>query len=398
MNKNNIPKLLYVINSDWFLLSHRKEIVISAVNLGFDVYVASPSTGTSSIINNSGMKHINIQLERSGKNVFKDMIYIYNIAKIYFKLKPNIVHHITVKPIIYGAFVSRLTARRSCIYAISGMGMLFQDGNSLSPKIWSYMMRLLINKNLSHILVQNKKDEDKFKQYGFKNIKKFPGSGVNLNEYILPKSKHGENTVNVIYASRLLKTKGIYEYIEAIKLLKNNREQRVKYFVAGMLDTEQKNSITREEVTAWEEEKLIQYLGNVDDMPILLSKIDILVLPSYYKEGLPKVLIEAGAMGIPVITTNVPGCSDIIINKYNGFICEPRNPIQLKDKMEEMITNKKLREIMGNNARKRVEKLYDVRKVVSGHVSIYRSLSPCAKIDVASSREYDHAIFEINQG
>lgn len=370
-----MKKLFIVVNVDWFFLSHRKNIAIAAKNAGYDVTVITNFTGHQSDIERLGLKAINLTLSRTGKSVLEAAKVLFFLSRLYKKEKPDIVHHVGMKVMLFGTLAARLTKTRNIVNAISGTGMLFSS-NSISAKIVLFFLKQT-NCNTYKYIFQNLDDRTAFE----KNRISLPeqavmikGSGVNLNEYKYVSEHEKDNSViKIVFTGRMLESKGVLILVEAARSLKQQYIGRIQFLLCGALD-ENPESLTLSDMNSMCDGNYIKWLGFQKDIYSVLKACHIMCFPSFYMEGLPKSVIDAEASGLPVITTDWVGCRDTVDNGYNGFIVPPKNSKELADKIAILVENTELRQQMGRNARIFAEKNFSIEQVINAHLETYSSL------------------------
>lgn len=345
-----MKKILFFVNVDWFFLSHRLPIALAAIEQGYEVHIATSITDKQEELTSHGLVVHPLPIGRSKTNLIGEVRTFISIIKVLRKVKPDVLHTVTIKPVLYGGFAARLTGIKNCVAAISGLGFIF------TTRGWKARFRRLFvtsayrlalkHKNLK-VIFQNPNDRDtliKAANLRSNQIVMIPGSGVDLSRYIATPPIAGVPVV--IMAARLLRDKGVYEYIEAAKLLKQ-KGVSVKFQLAGKPDPDNPLSITEEEFSSWKSDGMVEMLGHRSDMPNLLSNAHIFVLPSFYGEGLSKALIEAAASGRPVVTTDIPGCRDAIIPDVTGLLIPPKDAQALAEAIEKLVLDAGLRQKWG---------------------------------------------------
>ena len=371
-------KLLILVNYLSFFLTHRLPIAEESLNNGFEVFIGYGELrgADPKFLEKKGFKLNLIPIEPGGINFFKDLKTIYHIWNYFKRVKPDIVHLVTIKPYLYGGFVSRITKVPNLVSAVSGLGTLFIN-NDLKSKILRLFLypvyKFAFNHKNQKIIVQNNDDLNFLLEWGvldLSKVKLFKGSGVEISNFTNLKECSGK--INICFAARLLRDKGVYEFINAAKLLKK-RGVNARFFLAGDLDQNNPSGLTLDELNKIKREGFIQYLGYQEDIPSLYSKSHIICLPSY-REGLPKSLIEAAAAGRAIVTTDVPGCRDAIIPNETGILVPSKNVKKLADALERLIKYPKLRITMGKAGRKFAEKEFPINKIVQKHLDIYQDL------------------------
>lgn len=369
-------KLLIIVNVDWFLYSHRLPIILEANKKGYEVHIATKITDISkkNSLLNKGIYIHELSFDRSGKNLKKFITVFFEIILLLYKIKPNVLHLVTIQPIIFGGIAARIVGINKIVYAISGLGHTFLLKNSTSSIRRFFMLKVyrfaMATKNRI-VIFQNPSDLDLLSKkclLSSREVVLIPGSGVDLNKFKyseLPKS-----TPTILMASRLLKSKGVYEFVNAARILKNEGLD-IKFQLVGKPDKSNPLAIKRNEINQWIEDGLIEYLGFQNKMNEIIPKSHIVVLPSYYPEGLPKIICEAAACGRAVITTNQPGCKDAIVEGETGILIETRQSKQLAMAILNLIKDPNLLKKMSYKARKRAEKLFNIDSIVEKHIEIY---------------------------
>ncbi len=365
------------VNVDWFFFSHRMPIAMNANLRNVEMSVYTDITQRKDLPQFQGFNLLQSPLSRSSKNY---LLFFLEIFKAYFlilKFKPNLIHAVTIKPIIFLGIVSRITGT-PFIGAISGLGPVFSQETFLHRirlNIVMLIYKFIFKPNTSIIICQNLHDRDVLKRFGVgdeASIFIIPGSGVDLEKF---KPLYIEEKVPVILmASRILLEKGVYEFCNAAKSF-NKTNQKAKFLLAGPIDSSSPNAISETDIRAICEDCGVDYLGDRNDLNILLATASIFVLPSYYPEGVPKVLLEAAASGTAIITTDHPGCRDAIVDQKTGIIVEPKNSTALELAITRLLNEPKTLMQMGKAGRILAEKLFDEKKVVETHYSLYEKFA-----------------------
>jgi len=334
--------------------------LLSLQEEGHDIYcVSNDEEGYSSKLEDLGFKFIRVNIENNSKNPFKDLLLIKEYFKVYRQINPDIILHNAIKPNIYGTIVAGII-RKPTINNISGLGTLF-----IKKSISTYLAKFLYYISQSFattVFFQNKHDMKLFidgKLVNESKSKLIQGSGVDTSRFVSDKSKLNNKIFQFLFVGRLLKDKGIVELYEAAKKLYNEGLNFKLTFLGGLYKNNE-TSISEDLLKNWTESDFVNHLGATDDVVSVMQTADCLVLPSY-REGLSKVLIEASSMEIPIITTNVPGCKDVVIDGHNGFLVKVKDVEDLADKMKKMLNlNKNQRLQMGKNGRKRALGIFDL--------------------------------------
>lgn len=372
-----MKKILFVVNVDWFLMSHRFEIVKAALADGYETHILTRFTEYESFLEQQGFHTHHINIDRSSTSIMATLDLLRKFVQIFKEVRPDLVHLITIKPVILGGIAARIVNIHAVVASISGLGTVFIDNNSsikrleLVKRLYKYA---LSHKNIN-VIFQNSEDLNTIKEIvALKDsqITLIKGSGVNLHKFEFKEIPKGIPIV--MFASRLLKDKGILEFVDSVKIIKTTYPNiQARFVVVGKLDYDNNTSITEAQLNNWIKDQLIEYWGYKNDMSQVIKDSSIIVLPSY-REGFPKVLIEASAIGRPIITTDVPGCRDAIIDQKTGILVSVRNAHALSEAIFYLVNNKDIIIQMGLAARKLAEKEYDVNKVVEKHLKIYKSL------------------------
>lgn len=369
-------KVVYFVNTYDFFVSHRLRIAHEAINKGCRVYVISSGVPVDPVSGDL-ISYINIPLSRSGLNPFSEVFVFFLILINFIKIRPDVLHLVTIKPVIYGGIVARLLGVSSVVAAISGLGSVFSAKKGL-PLFRLRLVKLLYRFALKHnnlrVIFQNADDKEKLFSTGAIKQEQtviIRGSGVGLDEY--PHLPEPAGLPVVAMAARLLKEKGVCEFVEAARILKA-RSIDVDMRLVGAPDFGNPCSVTEDELAEWQAEGVVTLMGFRKDIAAQYAASNIVCLPSYYGEGLPKSLIEAAACGRAVITTDMPGCRDAITPDETGILIEPKNAVALADTIQYLIENPSIRMTMGGAGRKLAENAFTIESVVEQHMDIYREL------------------------
>ena len=370
-------KILFFVTEDWYFVSHRLHIARTLKENGFEVILLTRVHKHKKIIENQGIRVIPIDLKRESRNLFQEIKTIFKVAGVYKKEKPYLVHHVAAKPILYGSIAAR--AANICLYvnAFAGLGFVFsQKNNFLSIIIQSIFIqayRFIFHSRSAYAIFQNPEDKVLFES--LRIVKKnrstlIRGSGVNVAKYRFFKEPEGQ--VNILLGARMIWDKGIGELIQAVRIL---REQQVDFHVilAGIPDPANPNSVNEQTLKKWHAQGIIEWVGYQKDMSHVLSRIHIATLPSY-REGVPKFLIEAAACGRPIVTTDVPGCREIVQHNKNGILIPVRNSLALANSLLKLIKDSELREKMGACGRAMVIKSFSEKIVAQKTLTFYKTI------------------------
>ena len=370
-------RLFIVVNVDWFFLSHRKDIALSAQENGYEVTVVTKDTGMKSTIEALGLKVIDLPMNRSGQNIIEELYTCWFLYRLYRREKPDIVHHVGLKTILWGTLAAKLAKVHGVVNAVSGLGIFFSEENtSLVSKLLPRVLRFSHHRKNLAVIFQNEEDKGLFlKNRIIKEEQAFmiKGSGVDLNQYCYtPEQESGK--IKVLLTARMIVEKGVFVLVDAALKIKEKYRDKVEFLLCGGLDDNPK-AIKEEELKAVCDGGYIQWLGYRTDVLKLLKSCHIVAFPSYYKEGLPKSLIEAAAVGRPIVTTNSIGCKETVVDGYNGYLIPVKDSDTLAEKLNLLFEDENLRRNMGRNSRILAEKDFSIENVIHRHLEIYSQLS-----------------------
>ena len=313
-----------------------------------------------------GIEFCEIDIKNYGTNPFEEVKLLNQLIKLYKSIKPDIVFHYTIKPNIYGSIAAAYCKIPSIIIT-TGLGHLFEFKNITIRWITFFLYRIacILAKEVWFL---NSNDQDVFV---YKRIVKksrtriLNSEGINTEWFKPGKAKKNSNNPSFLFAGRLLKDKGIIEFIEAARVIRK-KYPAVKFYVLGFVDQSNPNSISYDELRLHQQEKTIKYLGETSDVRPFLYKTSCLVFPSFYREGMSRILMEAASMETPIITTDNVGCRDIVEHNLNGFICKPQSTASLVDSLEKFIhLDIRDKMEMGKFGRKKMIKEFDEQLVLT---------------------------------
>ena len=378
IKKTTKPKLVFFVSEDWYFYSHRLPLAIAAKKEGFDVYLITKKVSHSELIKEHGINVVNLDLNRGKISLISDFLMFIKLIKILQKIKPDIIHNVALKPILYGNIATLILGINSSVSSFAGLGYIFISDTLIARTI-NFILRVLfrstLNRNNNRVIFQNMDDLNLMidKNFISKNITTIiRGSGVDKKQFRY--SVENNETRNIVLASRLLWDKGIGEFVKASEIIRNKNYKNIRFIIVGKLDDQNPSSISKRNILHWQEKKLIEWWGFNDDINKVYQQSNIVCLPSY-REGLPKSLIEAAACGRAIVTTDVPGCREIVKDKYNGFLVPPKNAKLLAEAILDLINDNSLRNKMGKNGLKYFQNNFTIENIVSQHIKIYRDLS-----------------------
>jgi glycosyltransferase involved in cell wall biosynthesis len=369
-------KLLFVVNVDWFFLSHRLPIALQAQRQGYQVHIATGLTDKLAELQHLGFFVHSLTLERSNSgpaNAWRTMLQLWCVFKL---VRPDVVHLVTIKPVLFGGLVARIAGVPAVVVAVSGLGFVFVAHGAIAiMRRWlvGMLYRIALGHRNLKVIFQNPDDRAIVAKLIHLPDSKFSmirGSGVDLTHFRHETLPQGLPVV--LFAARFLIDKGLREFVQAARLLKQ-QGLAARFCLVGSIDPANPASLEVAELNHWIYEGVVELWGQRSDMPLVLSSAHLVVLPSY-REGFPKVLQEAAACGRAVVTTDVPGCRDAIDPGVTGVLVPVRNAAALADALNGLINNPARCQAMGNAGRALAESAFDVRQVVSAHLRIYREL------------------------
>jgi glycosyltransferase involved in cell wall biosynthesis len=367
-------KIILSANTSWYLFNFRASTIQEFIRLNHEVICIAPEDDYTQKLKNLGCIYVPLYMDNKGINPIKDAYLLFQFFRNYFLHKPDAIFHFTIKNNIYGTWAAKSLAIPA-INNISGLGTAF-----LSKGLLSKFVKLLYKTSQCFaykVFCQNPEDMDlliKQKLVSAQNLILLPGSGVNLKRFHPSlKSVHHNEHFTFLYAGRMLQDKGLFELIEAVLSI-NKNARRCNLVLCGFSNVDNRSAIAISELEEWDKIPGIDWIGPSDNVELVMAGADCLVLPSY-REGMPKTILEAGAMELPVIASNVPGCQNIIQNKINGILCKPKDSLDLEHAMLSIMnmTNEE-RIIMGQQGRMKVKKEFDEKIVVNFATTILHEL------------------------
>lgn len=374
-----MPKILFLVSEDWYFCSHRMPVARAARDAGFEVVVATRVQEHAEPIRKEGFKLIPIRLRRRNRNPLREVLSVIEIFLIYKAERPDIVHHVSIQPVLYGTLAARMARIPAIINALAGMGYAFSSEVTrakLLQNVIKAALKLLLNSENGKVIVQNSADLRMLAQEGIvkrERLVLIKGSGVDVKQF-LPKREDGGLPI-IILASRMLWDKGIKEFVEAAGYLKNTGI-KARFVLAGNSDLDNPTAIPIFQLEKWHTSGIVEWWGYCNNMVGVFEQSNIICLPSAYGEGVPKVLIEAASCGRPIVTSDMPGCREIVRHNENGLLVPPRDPRSLANALKVLIENPELRAKMGARGREIVEAEFSEEIVVKQTMEIYKRINP----------------------
>lgn len=364
--------LLFFVTEDWYFVSHRLGLAIAARNMGMRVTVVTRVREHGAVIEREGIRVIPFEIARSGTNPLRELGTIARLIQLYRRERPDVAHHVAMKPVLYGALAARAAGVPHQVNALAGMGWLFTSKSGIARAIKPFVrnaLRFALRGGIA--LVQNPDDEELLVQIGVprSQVRRIAGSGIDLDLY--PVQPEAPGPVVVVLPSRLLWDKGVGEFVSAARELKA-RGSTARFVLAGQPDAQNPASVPAEQIRDWVSEGVVDHLGWVSDMPALLAASHIVCLPSY-REGLPRSLLEAAAAGRALVTTDVPGCRELVTDGDNGLLVPSRDAHALAAAIERLATDPALRAACGARSRARAEKEFARDVVIPQTLALYQT-------------------------
>jgi len=366
-----------VANVDWFFISHRLCIAKETQKKGWNVVVACEDTGRREEIEKQGIRFIDFRFSRSGTSPLTEAGTLLGFLRLYKSVKPSVVHHITLKPVIYGSVIARHLNIKGVVNAISGLGYNFTgDRVSKVQRVMVKLMRYGFNRPNLTLIFQNADDQNVLMELGVisskNNIERIKGSGVDL-ELFHQSSFPDFGIIKILLPIRMLWDKGVKELREASEILRSSYQSRIQFILAGLADEDNKAGVPASYLNDWQDGNYVVWLGYQKDMVKVYQDSHIVVLPSY-REGMPKTLIEACAIGRAIITTDAIGCRECVDEGENGLKVPVYSVQPLADAIEKLVLNPNLIKEMGNKSRIKAVEEFDVVTVIKNHLRIYSEL------------------------
>jgi len=373
------PRLLFLVNIPRFFVSHRLPLAVAARAAGYDVHVATATddgTASRSIVD-AGLTWHPIRLDQHGTRPTRELVTLIDILRLLRRLRPDLLHTVTIKPVLYGGLAARLTGVRGVVAALSGLGRTFRDEQG-EPRLPGGALRATLRSALpattTRVLLQNEDDAGMLVRSGIvrpDRVHVVPGSGVDLDRFHPPSTPRDTSaTPTFLLSGRMMWQKGVGEFVELARRLGD----RGRFLVAGYSEDGSPDMVPDRQLEEWAAAGTIEWLGNHPDVPALLRRVDVVVLPSTYGEGVPKALIEAAAAGCAIITTDTPGCRDICRDGVNGLLVTPRDVDGLERAARTLAADPALRERMGLESRRIAERGFGLDSVIARTLDIYAEL------------------------
>jgi len=372
-------KFILFANTDWYLYNFRLSLAKAIRDAGHDLLLISPDGEYGPKLRSLGFRWEPVPMVRKSLNPLHEVRLLFYLWALFRRERATLVHGFTIKCAVYGALAARFASVPMRISAVAGMGFVFTS-NSIKARLLRPVVKLLMRFSLggeaARLILQNSDDVNLFEEHGLiraEQIRLIRGSGVDCQRFIASRARYERQLPSrVLLAGRLLWDKGIAEYVAAARLLRSEGRSDI-FLLAGDPDFGNPTAISETEIATWVEEGVIEWLGHVDDMASLLGTVDIVTLPSY-REGLPKTLIEAAACELPLVTTDVPGCREVVTDSVDGLLVPVRNPIALADAIRRLLDDAAFAQKLGMAARRKALVEFDEKIVIERTLSVYNEV------------------------
>ena len=372
-----MARILYFVTEDWYFCSHRLSLAVAAKSAGHSVTVVTRVQSHGDVIRASGLDLVPMELSRRGRNVFAEIGLLVRLVKTYRIHRPDIVHHVAIKPVVYGSVAAWIAGAPRTVNAIAGLGYVFSSkdvrARVLRPLLKS-AFRVLFGRGRGRVIVQNPDDRAMLvdlKLVNQQRIVLIRGSGVDVKEFCVTPEPAGIPLV--VLPARLLWDKGVAEFVAAAKMLRNSGV-RARFALVGEPDQENPGTVPLDQLRSWDSDGFVEWWGRRDDMALVYAESAIVCLPTSYGEGLPKSLLEAAACGRPIVATDAPGCREIVRHEDNGLLVPVRDVKALAAALARLIDEAALRARMGLRGRELVEAEFTVERVIQQTLAVYEEL------------------------
>lgn len=365
-------KLLFVVTEDWYFVSHRLPLAVAAQAAGFDVAVATREGRQADVIRSAGIRLIPFTLSRRGGSPLREVLALWHL---YRRERPDLVHHVALKPVMFGALVARLARVPAQVNAVAGLGWLFTSTSGIVRLVRPGLRRMLahlLNRPHSLTIVQNPEDWALLERSGVPaaSLRLIRGAGVDVKVFC-PGTPPPE-PVCIVLVSRMLWDKGVGEFVEAARRL-TEAGVNARFVLVGDPDPANPASVPESTLRSWHGQHGVEWWGRREDMPAVLQMAHIACLPSY-REGLPKSLLEATACGLPIVTTDAPGCREVVRDGVNGLLVPIRDAATLASALRKLIDDPVLRRSMGERSRLLAETEFGLETVIAQTLAVYREV------------------------
>ncbi|MEW9899951.1 glycosyltransferase family 4 protein [Chitinivorax sp. PXF-14] len=371
------PHLVFLVSEDWYFVSHRLPLARAAIDAGFRVTLATKVSSYRQEIERAGINLIDLPFKRSGLNPLRELAFSIRVLNLYRRLRPDLVHHVAMKPVVIGSLAARLAGVPAIVNALGGLGYVFTSQTiktRLLRPVVERLLRFALNGKRSALILQNRDDQELLVNAGVvrqSSIKIIRGVGVDPSTYSTQNRTQPQPCL-VVLPARMLRDKGVHEFVQAASDLRNEGIN-ARFALVGSPDPQNPNSIAEDQLHAWAADGTIEYWGWRSDIAEVFSQTHIVCLPSY-REGLPKALLEAAASSRAIITTDTPGCRDVVQDGYNGLLVPVGDAKALAHAIRTLILDTEMRDRFGVNGRRRIEMEFTSTMSIDMTLSTYKEL------------------------
>jgi glycosyltransferase involved in cell wall biosynthesis len=370
-------KILFVVNDAPFFLSHRLPLALAAKAAGYEVHVATPDSPAAATMIRNGLQFHSIPMHRSSRWLWREFRSFQSLLNLYRRLQPDLVHHVTIKPVLYGGVAARMAKVPAVVHAVPGLGHVFVDKGlaaSLLRLVVKRIYRLAFGHTNLKVIFQNPDDQNLMERAQLvrpSDSVLIRGSGVDMNAFV-PQPEDPAEPVVVVLAARMLWTKGVGEFVDAASRL---REEKVaaRFVLVGESDPGNPSAVPVWQLEKWHDSGVVEWRGSCSDMPQEFAEAHVVCLPSY-REGLPKALIEAAACGRPIVASDVPGCREVVRHEENGLLVPAHDPSALAAALRRLVLSRPLRQFLGQRGREIAVAEFGLDRVINETLAVYRQL------------------------
>ncbi|MEH6388827.1 MAG: glycosyltransferase family 4 protein [Pseudomonas profundi] len=376
-------KIILFANTEWYLFNFRRALAEVLCDAGHEVLLVSPDGPYGEKLRQLGFRWIPAPMARRSLNPFRELAVVRWLQKLIREENVDLIHGFTIKSAVYGSLAARFAGDRARVSAVAGLGYVFTSrdlrARVLRPVV-RMMMRFAMDGKKARLILQNPDDAALFRNQRLiddSRIRLIRGSGVDCSRFVSGVARAEGESLRVLLAARLLWDKGLAEYVAAARTLKSEGRS-VQFLLAGDSDPGNPNAVPEETVQGWAKEGLIDWLGHVDDMPALLSSVHAMALPTAYGEGLPRSLIEAAACGLALVTTDAPGCREVVTHEEDGLLIPLRDAKALAAAIARLDDDLELARRLGVAAKEKALREFEERIVIKKTIAVYDELVPAA--------------------
>ena len=373
-------KFIFFANTDWYLYNFRLSTALRLRDEGHEVVMLSPPGDFGARFAAHGLRWLTLPMDRASLDPLREMFTLRHLVRLLRRERPDLLHNFTLKCAVYGALAARMAGVPAVVNAVAGMGYVFTS-DGLKARLLRPLLKAMLRATLGHgrslLILQNPDDADAFVRSRLvapRQVRVIRSSGVDTVRFQPAPGPAGMGRLRVVLAARLLWEKGIQEYVDAARLLRAQGRD-IEFLLAGMPDAGNPRSVRHGQARAWADAGVLTWLGHVDDMPLLFGAVHVMVLPSYYREGVPKSLIEGAASGLALVTTDRPGCREVVPRHgIDGLVVQPRDAAALAAAIARLDDDRDLLRVLGANARQKALSDFDERLVIQRTVDVYAEL------------------------